>query len=209
MEWQFNSQIAAIFAGHARQHIPDYERVLDLTVDLCNQKLAKDSPILEIGCAVGETVTRLKNSGFTNIHAVDNSQSMLDRCPPGAATYYLSDDFPDTDLRFDAVICNWTMHFMSNKVEYLRKIANNMNPGGIFVLSDKTENSGLALEQYHLYKSRHGVSDQEIQEKAQSLVGVMHIDDIGTYFSLLKILRFREISIASANWCFTTFVAVK
>lgn len=210
MEWQFDSQVADIFHQHARQHIPDYERVLDLTVDLCEQKLSKDSPILEIGCAVGETVSRLHELGFSNIHAVDNSQAMIDKCDPAWATYYCSDSFPAVgDVKFAAVLCNWTMHFMPDKVSYLKSIADHTEPGGMLILSEKTENSGLALEQYHLYKSRQGVSDSDIESKAKSLVGVMHIDPIDVYMSLLRIVGFREIHIANANWCFTTFVATK
>jgi tRNA (cmo5U34)-methyltransferase len=210
MSWSFDQRVAGIFADHARQHIPDYDRVLDLAVDLCEQKLGKDSPILEIGCAVGETVTRLYHRGFKNIHAVDNSQAMLDRCPRDWATYYCSDSFPAVDdVRFDAVLCNWTMHFIENKSPYLSAIYDHLNPGGFLFLSEKTANSGLALEQYHLYKSRHGVSDQEIQAKAASLQGVMFPETIEWHLQTLRSLGFREVAVANANWCFTTFVAVK
>jgi len=209
MSWSFDQRVAGIFAEHARQHIPNYDHVLDLAVDLCQQKLKKDSPIMEIGCAVGETVTRLHDSGFINIHAVDNSQSMIDRCPPNLATYYLSDTFPDIDNEFDAVLCNWTMHFIENKSPYLTKIYQHLQPGGFFFLSEKTANSGLALEQYHLYKSRHGVSEQEIRDKAASLRGVMFPESIEWYLEILKKLGFSQIAVANANWCFTTFVAIK
>jgi len=209
MEWQFNSQIADIFSTHARQHIPNYDHVLDLAIDLCQQKSNVDAPILEVGCAVGETVIRLHNAGFTDIHAVDNSQSMLDRCPPDMATYYLSDKFPDVNIEFDAVLCNWTMHFIENKNPYLWEIYQHLRPNGFFFLTEKTANSGLALDQYHLYKSRHGVSDEEIHRKAASLRGVMFPETIEWYLQSLKGLGFREVCVANANWCFTTFVAVK
>lgn len=209
MSWSFDQRVAGIFAEHARQHIPDYDRVLDLAVDLCQQKLNNDSPILEIGCAVGETVNRLHRVGFTDIHAVDNSQSMIDRCPSNLATYYLSDTFPDIDVEFDAVLCNWTMHFIENKSPYLTEIYQHLRPGGFFFLTEKTANSGLALEQYHLYKSRHGVSDQEIRDKAASLQGVMFPETVEWYLEILKKLGFSQITVANANWCFTTFVAIK
>jgi 2-polyprenyl-3-methyl-5-hydroxy-6-metoxy-1,4-benzoquinol methylase len=209
MTWSFDQQVADIFAEHARQHIPDYDRVLDLAVDLCQQKLNNDAPILEIGCAVGETVNRLHRTGFTNIHAVDNSQAMLDRCPPKLATYYLSNTFPNVDIEFDAVLCNWTMHFVEDKSPYLIEIYQHLRPGSFLFLSEKTANSGLALEQYHLYKSRHGVSDQEIRDKAASLQGVMFPETIEWYLGTLKKLGFSQIAVANANWCFTTFVAIK
>jgi tRNA (cmo5U34)-methyltransferase len=209
MEWKFNKEIAKKFNQYVRQHIPDYERVLDLTLNLCTQKLKKDSNILEIGCAIGETVSRLNKKGYKNIHAVDQSQDMLDYCPKDAATYYCSSNFPKIDLLFDAVLCNWTLHFIKNKINYLKNIYNAMNSNGFLILSEKTENSGLALEQYHRWKSSNGVSDKEIQSKAKSLKGVLFVDSIDWYLKNLESVGFKEIYIANSTWCFTTFIAVK
>jgi len=207
--WKFNQQVADIFSEHVRQHIPDYDRVLDQMIDICKQKLIKESPILEIGCAVGETVNRLYDCGFRNIHAVDNSQDMLDRCPSDRATYYCSNNYPDIKLKFDAALANWTLHFIKNKKSYLSAIYENLSQGGFVFLSEKTSNSGMSLEQYHIYKSRCGVSDVEIKSKAESLKGVMFPKNIEWYLRTLKNLGFSDVSVVNANWCFTSFVAIK
>jgi tRNA (cmo5U34)-methyltransferase len=207
--WQFDQHVAEMFENHARQHIPNYDQVIDITVALCEQKLNINSPILEIGCAIGETVKKLNQKNFSNIHAVDNSQAMIDKCPNNMARYYCSNNFPDTDIKFEAILCNWTLHFISDKISYLKKIFDHLEPGGFLILSEKTENSGLALEQYHRFKSLNGVSDSEIKAKAQSLVDVMFIHDINWYLSVLKNLGFSQINVVNASWCFTTFVAVK
>lgn len=207
--WKFDQSVANIFATHVRQHIPDYEIVLDKTLNICNERLSKESAILEIGCAIGETVSRLSKNGYKNIHAVDQSQDMLDYCPKDAATYYCSSDFPRIDLSFDAVLCNWTLHFIKNKIDYLKNIYDSMSSNGFLILSEKTENSGLALEQYHQWKSSNGVSDEEIQSKAKSLEGVLFVNSINWYLKNLKSIGFKEIYIANSTWCFTTFVAVK
>lgn len=209
MVWQFNKQVASEFGTHARQHIPDYNKVLELSLDLCHQRLDFGDAILEIGCAIGETVDRLNNAGYTNIHAVDSSQAMLDHCPAGKANYYCSSEYPDIDIKFDMVLCNWTLHFIENKQPYLKKIFSNMKSGAVLVLSEKTENKGYALEQYHIYKSRQGVSHEQIKLKEQSLKGVMFPLSVENYLALLKETGFSEIYIASANWCFTTFVVIK
>jgi len=209
MEWKFNNTIAELFNQHARQHIPDYDRVLELSVDFCKQKLQHSDPILEIGCAIGETVNRLHSAGFANIHAVDNSQDMLAKCPPNYATYYCTSEFPDTAVKFSAVLCNWTLHFIQDKESYLTSVYNAMLPGAFLILSEKTENSGLALEQYHEYKFKHGVSRKEIKEKADSLVGVMFPESVDWYTKKFQSIGFSEVYIANANWCFTTFVIVK
>ena len=209
MDWKFDSSVAEIFSGHARQHIPDYDRVIGLTVDLCKQKLSMSDPILEIGCAVGETVTRLHYAGFTNIHAVDSSQAMLDHCPKNFATYYCTENFPVTNTKFNAVLCNWTLHFIRNKHSYMEQIFNSMEPGGFLILSEKTVNEGLALEQYHRFKSAQGVSDEAIKAKAESLKNTMFVHNPVWYLENLQVAGFKKVYIANASWCFTTFVAVK
>ena len=73
------------------------------------------------------------------------------------------------------VLCNWTLHFIQDKFSYLECVYHGMNPGGMLILSEKTENSGYALEQYHLYKERQGVSREDIEAKAASLKGVMFL----------------------------------
>jgi tRNA (cmo5U34)-methyltransferase len=210
MTWEFNQTVAKIFATHVRQHIPDYELVLDKTLNICNERLSKESAILEIGCAIGETVTRLHHNGFKNIHAVDASQAMLDRCPKELATYYCSSEFPSTNIKYDAVICNWTLHFIKNKESYLKKIYDVLNPGGFLVLSEKTENEGLALERYHAWKQEQGVSEEEIVSKSRSLERVMHINSAEWYINQLRASGFHELDIFNiTSRCFISFVAVK
>jgi tRNA (cmo5U34)-methyltransferase len=209
MEWKFDQTIAQIFSEHARQHIPDYDRVIDLSVDLCTQKVSVDSPILEIGCAIGETIKKLHHVGFSNLHAVDNSQAMLDQCPATMAKYYCSDQFPKISTKFKAILCNWTLHFIRDKNSYLQSCFDHMEPGGFLVLTEKTENTGLALEQYHHLKALNGVSDEQIKAKAESLIGVMFVDSVSWYLDTLKNIGFQQVYIANANWCFTTFVVVK
>lgn len=209
MIWKFDNKIAKIFNKHARQHIPDYDRVIDLNVDLCEKKLKKDSNILEVGCAIGETVKKLYSRGFRNIHAVDNSPEMLNCCPRSKATYYCTSSFPTKDIKFNAVLCNWTLHFMKNKIEYLKEIYNSLSPGGFVILSEKTESDGLALEQYHRYKFKKGVKQKEIKQKEKLLRNVMFVDSTEWYLKNLRSIGFEKIYIANANWCFTTFVGIK
>lgn len=207
MAWQFNKTIADTFDQHARQHIPNYDQVIDLSVDLCNQRLNKDASIVEIGCAVGETVVRLHGLDFINIHAVDASQEMLDNCPKAIATYYCSNTFPN--ITADAVLCNWTLHFIKDKVTYLQDIYQHLSKDGFLVLSEKTSTAHTAIEQYHLFKERNGVSRENIIAKAESLKGVMFVESVEWYLSTLRSIGFKEVYIVNADWCFTTFVAIK
>lgn len=210
-QWEFDGNIAKGFVQHARMHIPDYDKIIDLSVKLCRTNLQDplNARIIDVGCATGETISKLYTNGCCNLVGVDNSQAMLDQCDPDRAFYLFSSDFPVEHGPYDAVICNWTLHFIKDKLNYLQKIYKGLSPGGFLILTDKTENSGVALQLYHEFKKRAGVSAADIEAKAQSIKNIMFIDSPQWYFESLKDTGFLDISVISAAPCFTTFIAFK
>jgi tRNA (cmo5U34)-methyltransferase len=205
--WKFDSTVAKSFVDHARQHIPNYDQVINKCVELCQYHLGQHSRIIDVGCATGETLRRLHSAGFTNLTGVDNSRDMLDYCDPDIATILCRDNFPDR--RFDAVLCNWTLHFIKDKIRYLADIYSNLTEGGILVLSEKTSLDPVAINRYHNWKRRNGVSDEEILLKEQAVKNIMHIQDVQWYITTLAIVGFKNIQVIDASWCFTTFLCNK
>lgn len=209
--WKFDKDIAKIFGRHAREHIPDYDKVIDLSVMLCHKLLLDplDDKIIDVGCATGETINRLYQSGCCNLVGVDSSQDMLDYCDRDRAWYVCSSEFPTQSGPYRAVLCNWTLHFIQDKISYLQKIYESLEPGGFLFLTDKTQNHGHALELYHEFKRSKGVSDEEIKIKAASVQNIMFINPVDWYFRTLENVGFRETNILNAAPCFTSFVAFK
>lgn len=206
LTWKFDINVAKTFVDHARQHIPNYDCVIDKTVDVCKYLLDYDDCIVDIGCATGETLRRLFSAGFTNLVGVDSSQEMLDYCS-APANLICSDSFPFG--QFDAVTMNWTLHFIQNKKQYLEDIFNSLTPGGFLFLSDKTSKDPLSINFYHRHKSSMGVSDSDILAKARSVESIMYINDPAWYLKTLHDIGFKNTQIIDANWCFTTFLAIK
>lgn len=204
--WQFDQQVAKTFVDHARKHIPDYDRVINKSVEVCQKLLSKDAAIVDVGCATGETLKRLSQAGYVNLTGLDNSRSMLDHCYADA-TLICSDQFPSQP--FDAVLCNWTLHFIPNKLDYLQQIYNHLLPSGFVIISDKTSLDPTVIDFYHDYKSNAGVSAEEIKEKADSVKNIMYIDNPQWYLENLSRVGFKSPQIIDANWCFTTFLAIK
>jgi trans-aconitate methyltransferase len=205
MTWKFDKAVAKTFAEHVRRHIPNYEQVINQSVEICNL-YKKDSKIIDVGCAIGETLTQLHTRGFTNIYGVDNSQDMLDQCPK-VATLINSNSFP-IDV-FDVVLINWTLHFIKDKEQYLKDVFANLAAGGTLVLSEKTSLDPFAIKMYHNFKRSQGVSEEEIRIKEQRTKDVMFIDSADWYLTMLKNIGFSKVYIINASWCFTTFVCVK
>ena len=207
MTWKFDKKVSAIFPMHARQHIPHYDHVIDLSVEICKLH-DQNSKIIDVGCAVGETLSRLEQHQFHNIYGVDNSQDMLDLCST-KKNLICSDFFPTYLAPFDVILCNWTLHFILNKIQYLDHMFESLLPGGHLVLTEKTSLDQIPIGFYHMFKQQQGVPLQEIKNKELSLQSVMHINDPLWYLNKLKEIGFSKIWIIDAYWCFTTFLAQK
>jgi tRNA (cmo5U34)-methyltransferase len=207
MTWKFDAEVANTFVDHARQHIPNYDLVIDKCVQLCKHSLAEDGQIIDVGCATGETLRRLYNAGFTNLTGVESSHAMLAHCDNDIADIIHSDRFPN--IPFDVVICNWTLHFIKDKVTYLADVYKNLHTDGFLILSEKTSLDPVATELYHYWKHSQGVSWKDIRNKEDAVKDIMYIDNPSWYVDTLTSIGFKNIQIIDASWCFTTFIGTK
>jgi 2-polyprenyl-3-methyl-5-hydroxy-6-metoxy-1,4-benzoquinol methylase len=211
-QWSFNTAVSENFETHARQHIPRYDEIINQSVQICRYTfgVASNIKIIDVGCATGETLRRLYAAGFQDLIGVDASEAMLSKVQQShIAKWIHSEDFPADLGPYNAVLCNWTLHFIQQKRDYLEKIYNGLHSGGVLVLTDKTANSGVELEMYHDIKRANGVTEEDIELKAQSVQNVMFIDPPAWYIKTLEEIGFADIKIINASPCFTTFMAVK
>lgn len=210
-QWSFDSGIANHFEEHARQHIPKYDETIDQCVNICKRLFPDPTvKILDIGCASGETIRRLDSARFSNLVGVDASASMIDKVRDlPLAQWIHSDQFPTEQGPYQAILCNWTLHFIQNKIDYLTKIYQGLENHGVLILSDKTANSGIELQLYHDFKRSQGVSEQDIENKAHSVKDIMFINPPSWYLVTLNQIGFCDIKIINASPCFTTFMAFK
>lgn len=207
MTWKFDASVANTFVDHARQHIPNYDQVIDKSVAICKCHLDKSSRIIDVGCATGETLRRLNQAGFDTLTGVEASHDMLKHCDPAIARLIHSDRFPND--AFDAVLCNWTLHFIEDKEKYLIDIHRNLQPNGFLILSEKTSLDPVAIAQYHEWKLAQGVTVEQIAAKEAAVKDIMYIQDPKWYLDTLARIGFKNIQIIDASWCFTTFFCQK
>ena len=205
-DWRFDENIAPVFVEHARQHIPNYEAVTDKCARYCTLNLGKDAKIIDVGCATGHTLKKLHQQGFTNLHGVDNSEHMIEYAPKEIATYVLSNNFPKD--QYEMILCNWTLHFIENKENYLQSMSDSLTDGGTMILSDKTSKDTEMIKMYHDNKLKLGVTKEVIEEKQKQLENVMFINSAEWYHKKLSELGF-TVTVMDADWCFTTFLCKK
>jgi tRNA (cmo5U34)-methyltransferase len=205
--WQFDSSVAENFVEHARCHIPNYDAVINKCIEASDQYLNKTSSIIDVGCATGETLRRLYHAGYRNLTGVESSSHMIQHCDPTLAKLIVSDTFPQQ--MFDAILCNWTLHFVKNKTEYLANMYQGLNPCGFLILSEKTSLETDSIQLYHNWKHTQGVSWDYIKHKEAAIKDIMYVDQPDWYSKMLVKLGFKNVQIIDASWCFTTWIAFK
>lgn len=148
------------------------------------------------------------SSGIRNTVGVDASAEMLEACVVRHAKLVLSETFPGDEAPFKLVLANWTLHFVTpeKRFAYLKAIRKGLNSDGKLVLTEKTAQSVITEALYHDWKRANGLSEAEIEQKKQSLIGVLTPLPAKWYADALGDLGFK-VEILWAEVGFVTFLA--
>jgi SAM-dependent methyltransferase len=208
LAWKFDPTVASRFQHEALTNIPDYERVIEMCVEVAKTSLSpgrspEDVSIIDVGSALGYTVDKFIQAGFTNISGVDNSEAMVAQSKH-KERIILSDTLPDAT--FNIIIINWTLHFVIDKLTYLQDVFKKLRPGGFLILSDKTSQLPVVKNMYYDFKRANGVSDEYIKRKEKALAGVMHTMPAEWYMTHLEKLGFQRVEILNARYGFVTYL---
>jgi SAM-dependent methyltransferase len=207
--WEFDQSVADRFQQEAEQHIPDYQRVIEMCFSLTKIAFSdnKDINIIDVGSALGHTMNKFIKSDYKNVWGVDSSQAMVNTSKYPDRVI-LSKSFP-TEKKWDVVLANWTLHFINEREEYLRDIYNSMNTNGVLILTDKMDHHSEIERMYYNFKRKNGVSDEVIYKKKDSLQGVLVTKPLEWYLDILKSLNFSRIQVINTRFMFTTIYARK
>jgi len=207
--WSFDSEVARRFTDEAEKHIPNYHTVQRKSIQAIKEIISnKQAKVLDVGSALGRTLSLLKETGYSNLFGVEGSKDMLD-LSFDEATLINSYNFPHEHAPFDVVIANWTLHFVKDKEAYLRDIYSGMKSNGLLVLSEKVQSSYQVNDLYYDFKRSNGVEEDQIIAKAKALEGVMHLHPLEWYFSTLKDIGFEQVEVIDASFSFMTLIARK
>lgn len=206
-KWEFDKEVAERFQKEAETHIPDYQKVIDMSIDyVTNHWKSKDIKVIDVGSALGHTIECFLNAGFSDVKGVEKSAEMISKSKFSDRTI-LSEHFPNE--RFHAVIANWTIHFILDKQNYLKNIHNNLFDNGILILTDKMIQSEILKNDYYNFKRKNGVSEEIIFEKEKKLQGVMLSETLKFYVDTLSEIGFRSIEMINSRYNFNTLVCFK
>ena len=202
VQWVFDNSVAERFQHEAETNIPSYHTVIDKCLHFANKYLQKTDRIIDVGSALGYTMGKFIDAGYTNVMGVDNSPAMNEK---NKYSTICSDRIPS--LKYNLVLMNWTLHFLVDKESYLRDIYDNLDHGYL-ILTDKTSQSTIVKDWYYDFKRSKGVSDEYIKQKETSLVGVMNSVPVDWYLKTLRDIGF-TVDIIHAEYGFITFLCKK
>jgi len=114
------------------------------------------------------------------------------------------------------VAMNFTLQFVDvhAREALMLKIADALQPGGVFILSEKVAFSEpilneMHIDMYHAFKSANGYSDLEISQKRTALENVLIPDTLATHHERLMRAGFSHASVWFQCFNFASLIAIK
>lgn len=226
-DFQFDNKVAGVFNDMIRRSVPGYGQIINTIGDLSQKYATPNSKIYDLGCSLGAatlSVRRRVEGRNCQIIAVDNSESMIERCKENLSAYVsetpvklVCGDIRDIEIEnASLVILNFTMQFLApeHRQSLLKKIYDGLQPGGLLVLSEKLyfqqDQIQSTLDDLHLdFKRANGYSELEISQKRSSLEHVMKPDTLQQHEKRIKQQGFSQFSVWFQCFNFASMVAIK
>ncbi len=226
-DFKFDDKVAGVFNDMITRSVPGYTQIIKTLGDFADKCVTPNSRVYDLGCSLGVatlSVRRRLDGRQCHIVAVDNSESMIERCQQNLSAYVsetpvelVCGDIRDIEIK-DAsmVILNFTMQFLApeDRDKLINKIYAGLRPGGILVLSEKLTFADPQvhelLDELHLdFKRANGYSELEISQKRSSLENVMRPDTLTQHEQRLEAQGFSHFNLWFQCFNFISMVAIK
>ncbi|UJF20760.1 carboxy-S-adenosyl-L-methionine synthase CmoA [Shewanella sp. OMA3-2] len=226
-DFVFDQKVAGVFNDMIRRSVPGYGQIINTIGDFASTYVTKKSNVYDLGCSLGAatlSIRRQIDQRQCKIIAVDNSQSMVERCSENLSAYVSDTDVQLVcgdirDIEFEnasMVVLNFTLQFLpvSDRDTLINKIYQGMLPGGILVISEKLrfedETIQVLLDKHHLdFKRANGYSELEISQKRSALENVMRPDTLNHHQHRFEKCGFQHFNVWFQCFNFASMVAIK
>ena len=224
-EWKFDAQVVAKFDEYVSKSVPLYYEFQSMIVEMSEWFIRDNSVVFDIGSSTGETISQLikKHERKVNLKfvGVDNSNSMIEaaniKCPQENVEFILDDvTTMETFPKADFIVSLYTLQFLrlAERRKLLEKVYETLPEGGAFILVEKIKAEHSFLDDIWRelnwdYKSKQGLSDEMILQKARSLRGVLIPLTLTQNKELLIQIGFSEVDVFAKQFNFAGIIAVK
>ena len=225
--FEFNETVASVFDDMITRSVPHYKEIIELQSRLTAKFYQTGTEIYDLGCSNGNfTAAFISEMGEKKFHltAVDNSAPMLEFFKKRISgfigyervTPVLSDIMNIRFKKSSVVIANLTLQFIpvEHREELIKRIYDSLEPGGVFLITEKTVNSDKGLsdlqqEFYYKLKEENGYSKIEITRKREALENVLIPETVEAHMARFKNAGFSAIEIWLKWFHFTAFICRK
>jgi len=211
-KFKFDDRVASVFGDMINRSVPGYGMMLDMIGVITRETVKPDTRCYDLGCSLGAATLSMRHNlpdDSCRIIGIDNSEAMVSRCQSiidqddaSAPVDIRCEDILDCEIKnASLVVMNLTLQFIepAQREPLLEKIYNGLNPGGILVLSEKTNlpnehEQNTLTDLYYGFKRLQGYSDMEIAQKRDALDNVLIPDTLGTHRTRLHQAGFSHVT---------------
>lgn len=227
IDFVFDEAVANVFPDMIRRSVPGYENVITMIGLFAEQYVHSNSQCYDLGCSLGAATLAMRHhihSNDVSIIAVDNSESMVERCQNNIAkdtsktdVNIVCDDIQNIAIEnASMVVLNFTLQFLEPDMrsELLSNIYKGINTGGALVLSEKITFSDpiqrdTNIQLHEAFKKANGYTDLEISQKRSALEKTLIPDTLKTHQQRLTDIGFTKIIPWFQCFNFASILAIK
>jgi tRNA (cmo5U34)-methyltransferase len=222
--FRFDDSVARVFPDMLRRSIPGYTASIEAIGSLAARYVRPGTNCYDLGCSLGAATLAMQQGirvPDCRIVAVDNSEAMIERCREILGDTEIVDlrlaDIRDIEIQnASMVVMNYTLQFIdvAERDSLLRRIADGMNAGGLFVLSEKVVDENIHMEEllvelHHEHKRRNDYSELEISRKRAALENVLVPETVARHRQRLSDAGFAHSAVWLRYFNFVSIVAIK
>lgn len=229
--FRFDDRVARVFPDMLRRSIPGYAASIEAIGSLASRYVRAGTNCYDLGCSLGAATIAMRQGiqePGCRIVAVDSAPAMIERAKEVVATdinppALMTDvDFVLGDIRdiefanASMVVLNYTLQFLppEDRDLVLQRICENLNAGGLLVLSEKVvdenpEMEKLLVELHHEHKRRNDYSALEISRKRAALENVLIPETVAAHRARLKKAGFSHSAVWLRYFNFVSIIALR
>lgn len=229
--FRFDARVADVFPDMLRRSIPGYSASLEAIGSLAGRFVTAGSNCYDLGCSLGAATLAMRQgirAPGCKIIGIDNSTAMVERCrqliaeddaadPMRTPVEIVLADIHEAKMADAAmVVMNYTLQFLDlpGRDELVARIYDSLNPGGLFLLSEKIIDEDpdmevLLVELYHEHKRRNAYSELEISRKRAALENVLIPETVAAHRLRIASAGFAHAAVWLRYFNFVSIVAIK
>jgi len=223
-QFEFDSDVAAVFDDMLQRSVPFYTETLKLTSRFARLYLKENGRLYDLGCSTASQLLDIERGLECKaiLIGIDNARAMLDQAAKKIDAFGSGIEVYEGDIltfeyaKADVMLSNYTLQFIRPPVRetLLSTIYETLNEEGVFIFSEKVISEEKRLNKelidcYYDFKKEQGYSAYEIVQKREALENVLIPYTAQENIEMVLRCGFRHCEVIFRWANFATFIAFK